>query len=57
MRLAGALLAAVAAFVAVKVLLKLAALDDNVELLVTAASAAVIAGVFTRHARVPGRGN
>ncbi len=57
MRHAGALLAAVAAFVAVKVLLKLAALNETAELLATAVAAAVIAGIFTRHVGARRRGS
>ncbi len=57
MRHAGALLVAVAAFIAVKVLLKLAPMGETVELLVTVAAAAAIAGVFTRHVGKRERGN
>ncbi len=57
MRHAGAVLAAVAAFVVVKILLKLAALNDTAELLVTAVAAAVIAGVFTRYIGLRRRGS
>ncbi len=55
MKLVGAFLAAVAAFVVVKVLLKLAAPGETMELLLTAVAAAVIAGVFTRHLRAQNR--
>ena len=57
MRHVGALLVAVAAFVAVKVLLKLVAPGETTELLLTAVAAAVIAGVFTRHVKVQKRGD
>jgi len=49
MRVVVALAVAVAAFVAVKVLLRLVALEDTAELLITAVAAAVIGGVFTRY--------
>ncbi len=55
MKLVGAFLAAVAAFVVVKVLLKLAAPGETMELLLTAVAAAVIAGIFTRHLRAQNR--